>query len=214
MICPYCGMNTSTDPNAPENPSFCPNCGSPLHQDAYGQGQPAGSQYNQADQQYGQYDQYGQADQQYGQTDPFGQNQQYNSQPTYTYSDPNGGYGQNGYNGYNTGNNPYGMQGYSGPKIWAVLAYLLGWPGFLIALLVDGKNEFTKFHLNQALVLNIVRIVLEILSRTIAKRGILSFAVGILGLAVFVFAIIGIVNAAQGKMKELPLFGSFHLMDK
>jgi uncharacterized membrane protein len=41
------------------------------------------------------------------------------------------------------------------------------------------------------------------------------FIIGpLLGIACIVFFIMGIINASSGKMKELPLIGGIHLLDK
>ena len=83
----------------------------------------------------------------------------------------------------------------------AVLAYL----GILvlIPLLVEpAKNSpFVRFHANQGLILLIV--------------GLLS-AIPVLGCVVGVFCLVltimGIINAVNGRMKELPLIGRFRLL--
>ena len=84
-------------------------------------------------------------------------------------------------------------------KVMAVLAYI----GilFLIPLLAAPNSRFARFHANQGLVL--------FLGLIPFVGWIISGAIGIVCLA---FMIIGIVNAANGKAKELPLIGSFKLI--
>ena len=43
-------------------------------------------------------------------------------------------------------------------------------------------------------------------------RGVIKFATGAVGLVFVVFAVIGIVNAAQGIAKELPLVGKIKIL--
>ena len=88
-------------------------------------------------------------------------------------------------------------------RIWAVLAYL----GVLVLvpLLVAKDSPFARFHTNQGLVLLIASAVVTVLSK-------LAFFAGLLSLPLFVFAIMGIINALRGQEKELPLIGHFRLL--
>ena len=96
-------------------------------------------------------------------------------------------------------------------KVMAVLAYI----GilFLIPLLAAPNSRFARFHANQGLVLFLAEVVLGaaggVLGLIPFVGWIISSAIGIVCLA---FMIIGIVNAANGKAKELPLIGSFKLI--
>ena len=88
-------------------------------------------------------------------------------------------------------------------KVTGIVGYI-GWIGWLIAFLA-GDKEGAKFHLNQALVLNIASII----------SGILAFipVVGsVLGIVVFVFWILGIVAAIKEEEKELPLIGKIRIL--
>lgn len=96
-------------------------------------------------------------------------------------------------------------------KGMAVLAYI----GilFLIPLLAAPNSRFARFHTNQGLVLFLAEVVLGaaggVLGLIPFVGWIISSAIGIVCLA---FMFIGIVNAANGKAKELPLIGSFKLI--
>ncbi len=90
-------------------------------------------------------------------------------------------------------------------KVMAVLAYII----FLIPLLAAKDSPFAKFHTNQGLVLFIGAIA----SSIIAAIPIIGWIVApILGLAVTILSIIGIVNALGGKAKELPIIGKFKIL--
>lgn len=85
----------------------------------------------------------------------------------------------------------------------AILAYL----GILIVVpfVTDAKNDpFVKFHLKQGLVIVIGWFALVILGFV----PVLNFIVPILWIGLGILDLIGIINAAQGKMKDLPLIGS------
>ena len=80
-------------------------------------------------------------------------------------------------------------------KTMAIVGYIT-WIGFIIAMVSDSKNStFTKFHLNQSLILNIASLVCTFI----------PVVGGILALVVFVFWIMAIVSAVNGEMKSLPL---------
>ncbi len=96
-------------------------------------------------------------------------------------------------------------------KTMAILAYFL----FFIPLLTDAKDSpFAKFHANQSLVLLIFSfggyIVASVL--TVVLIGFLLYPV--IMIASLVFFVMGLINASNGQMKELPLIGGIHLLDK
>jgi uncharacterized membrane protein len=96
-------------------------------------------------------------------------------------------------------------------KVMGVLAYI----GilFIIPLLAAPNSKFARFHANQGLVLFIADVVLGVAAKLVSfipvVGWVISIAVGVVGLA---FMILGIVNAANGKAKELPLIGNFKLL--
>ncbi len=109
-------------------------------------------------------------------------------------------------------------------KVMALLSYICvcSIPLFLIPLLAAKNSKFARFHTNQGLVLWIANIAVSIV------MGIISFIIGLLGVAVLsgivtlvstlislfflVLMILGIVNAATGKAKELPVIGKIKLL--
>ena len=103
-------------------------------------------------------------------------------------------------------------------KAMAILAYF--GPLVLIPIFAAKQSKFARYHSNQGLVLLIASILYgiaySILSSIIlAISWRLYFIVSIIGLVsivVTVLAIIGIINAATGKAKELPLIGKFKIV--
>ena len=99
-------------------------------------------------------------------------------------------------------------------KIMAVLAYL-SWL-VLIPLFAAKDSKFARFHCNQGLVLAIceivVSIVLGILSAIPFLGFIFSIILALFSLVCFIFSILGIINAVNGRAKELPLIGSYKLL--
>mgnify|MGYP003397937869 CR=1 FL=1 len=92
-------------------------------------------------------------------------------------------------------------------KVTGIIAYLtlIGW---LIAYLA-GDKEGAKFHLNQALVLAICNIANVIIGMIPIIGGFLS---SIISIIILIFAILGIVYAAQDQEKELPLIGTIKIL--
>lgn len=104
----------------------------------------------------------------------------------------------------------------SNDKLMAVLSYfgLL----VLVPIFAAKDSKFARFHANQGLLLFIVEIVWQIAAGIVG--GVLS-AIGIsivanlldlVGLVFLVFAIMGIVYAAKGEEKELPVIGQYKIL--
>lgn len=153
----------------------------------------------------------------------------------------NGGAQFNGNGGQNfqqaapkeTASTYYGKQQYApiaqdnvANKGAAICAYFgLLW---LVPLLTAKHSPFAKFHTNQAILVFIVSVIVNIITgifRTIFTNlawnfwdayGFFMFVAGIftvIGLVIpIALSIVGIVFAAQGKIKEIPVLGQFHLL--
>lgn len=92
-------------------------------------------------------------------------------------------------------------------KIFGVLSYI----GilFLVGLLAAPESKFAKFHANQGCVLFIAAVAVNV----VWVVPILGWIVGFFGwIAVLVLAIMGIVNALNGKMEKLPLIGDIEII--
>ena len=94
-------------------------------------------------------------------------------------------------------------------KVMAILAYL----GilFIIPLLAAKNSKFARFHTNQGIVLFIAAILVNIVASILGKIH-LGFIGWILDVVVFIFVLLGIINAAQGKAKELPFIGKYKIL--
>ena len=93
-------------------------------------------------------------------------------------------------------------------KAMAILAYII----FLIPLLAAKDSKFAMYHANQGLVLFLLALAVNVVGGIIPFLGwfvILPFG----NLFVIVLAILGIVNAAKGEAKPLPLIGGFKLLN-
>lgn len=89
-------------------------------------------------------------------------------------------------------------------KGMAIVAYIL----FFVPLLTEAKDSpFVKFHVKQAIVLIISSIVVSILGTIIPIIG--WILAPIISLVLFVFWIMGIMNAVNGEAKQVPVVGKY-----
>ena len=99
-------------------------------------------------------------------------------------------------------------------KVMAILSYL-SWL-VLIPLIAGRESKFVKFHVNQGIVLAISELIALFIVRILKGLPYIGFVFGILGSAVtivcLILAVIGMVNASNGKAKELPLVGKIRLI--
>lgn len=103
-------------------------------------------------------------------------------------------------------------------KAMGVLAYL-SWL-VLIPIFAAKDSKFARFHANQGLVLLIASaifgvarwILSEILFAISWRLYFVTIIISLFGLVFLALAIIGIVNAATGKAKELPVIGQIRIL--
>ncbi len=89
-------------------------------------------------------------------------------------------------------------------KIIAAIGYL--WILFLLPLLLKKESEYCQFHAKQGMVLFITSIVLMVIN-IIPILGQIIFFLGSITIAVL--ALLGFVNALQGRKWKLPILGGF-----
>jgi uncharacterized membrane protein len=103
-------------------------------------------------------------------------------------------------------------------KTMSILAYIL----FFVPLITGAyrTSESVKFHTNQgtvlfifALIYGVAYSILTVILIFIPVVGWIIIALlGFLSLGILALCVIGIVNAAQGEMKPLPLIGTFRII--
>ncbi len=99
----------------------------------------------------------------------------------------------------------YDAQDIEKNKVMAVLAYIL----FFIPLLAAKESKFARFHTNQGLVLFLGGIIASV----VAVIPVIGWIIApIAGLVITVLAVIGIINALNGRAKELPVIGKFKIL--
>lgn len=90
----------------------------------------------------------------------------------------------------------------------------------LIPILAAPNSRFARYHANQGLVLFIVEIAYSIVEMILGMifglipvvGTILNAILGLVHIVFIVLSVLGIVNAANGEAKELPVIGKFRLL--
>lgn len=105
-------------------------------------------------------------------------------------------------------------------KVMGILAYL-SWL-VIVPWIAAKESPFARYHTNQGPVLAIVEIAWWILSAILTAIATAAYSLGflavigviswILGIVFLVFSILGIVNAAKGEMKPLPIIGGIKIL--
>lgn len=91
-------------------------------------------------------------------------------------------------------------------KAMAILAYFI----FFIPLLVAKDSKFAMYHANQGFLLLITSLGLYLAASIIPFIGFVLWP--IVKVFIFILTIIGIINAAKGEMKPLPIIGGAKLL--
>lgn len=89
-------------------------------------------------------------------------------------------------------------------KIMSVLAYI--GPLVIVSYITAKDNPTVKFHIKQGLVLLVAEVALWVIGSMLF---VLWPLIGLVNFALVVLAIIGILNAVNGKEKPLPILGKF-----
>lgn len=190
MVCSNCGTNNR------DGSDFCMNCGMSLATQQAAQqnrqaqtGQPQQSQQSQQSQQ----GQQGQYSNQYG-----GQGQ------------CNGGY-VGGYSQNNVYTDPYNHNGefdkadISKNKVFAMLPYLMGWIGVIVALIASRESKYVGFHVRQALKLSVTKTLLGIIALVLCWTIIAPIVAGVMIVILWVVQIISFFSVCSGNAVEAPI---------
>ncbi len=105
---------------------------------------------------------------------------------------------------------PAGEGSVESRTLMSVLAYI----GILVLIpYFSGdakKDEFVKFHTQQGMVLFVIEIALLVLSILVSMAvPMLSIFGTLIGFGLLILSVLGVVNAAKGEKKELPVVGAY-----
>ena len=99
-------------------------------------------------------------------------------------------------------------------KVMGVLAYL-SWL-VLIPLFAARNSPFARFHCNQGIVLALAEVLAGVILGIGRRLPLIGWAFRLVGglasVAWIVLAVIGILNALNGRAKELPLIGGIKIL--
>lgn len=181
MLCSNCGIENR------DGSDFCMNCGMSLVQ------QPRQSQQTQA------------------QTEQQTNRNTYQNGQNYTN---NCGYGE-GYVHSNAYVDPYNhtaefdREDVSQNKVFAMLPYLLGWIGLIVALIASRDSKFVGFHVRQALKISVSKTLLGIIALLLCWTVVVPIAAGIMYLILWIVRIISFFSVCSGNAIEAPIVRSF-----
>lgn len=107
---------------------------------------------------------------------------------------------------------PQDINNNKGLSVLAYIGFL-----FLVPLLACPNSKFARYHTNQGLVLFLLEFALGVVIGILGIIPIAGLIIGGLlsavgGIFTLVLMIMGIINAAQGQAKELPLIGKITLL--
>lgn len=119
----------------------------------------------------------------------------------------------------------YDPQDIANNKVMAVLSYL----GILVLIpwFAAPQSRFARFHAKQGITLFLVQVAYSVLSvllgliktphyyyfiEYMATPWYISLLIFLIGIPVLVLTILGIVNAATGRAKELPIIGNIKIV--
>lgn len=119
------------------------------------------------------------------------------------------------FNQNNMGNQQQGeytQEDISKNKVMAIIAYLSIL--VIVPILAAKDSKFARFHANQGLILFIASVGYSIIYSILGSflPTFLMMIISLCSLGLLVLAIIGIINAANGQAKELPLIGNFTIL--
>lgn len=103
-------------------------------------------------------------------------------------------------------------QDISDNKVYAMLVYLMGTIGIIIALLAAQSSRFVAFHVRQALKIVAVNLLMGIISAVLIWTFIVPIAAGVMVVVFWVIKIICFFQVCSGKAKEPAIIRSLGFM--
>jgi len=191
MICPKCGSEMN------DGSAFCTKCGASLGGNAQNNnnGMPQGNpQQGNAQMNNGMP----QGNPQMNNGMPYGNPQMNNGAPYgQPYTDPKDHTAE------------FAAKDISDNKVMAMVAYLLGTVGVIIALLASRESAYASFHVRQALKITVVSILIGIITLVLCWTIIVPIAGAVCYIILFVVRIICFFQVCSGKAKEAAIVSSF-----
>lgn len=142
---------------------------------------------------------------------------------SYMYGGQNARYGQNpnmnqGYQQYYAPIDPYDhtsefdAKDISDNKVIAMLAYLMGTVGVIVALLASGESPYVAFHVRQSLKYTVLSVLSGLVGAVLFWTFIVPIAVAIFVGVLWICKIIAFVSVCKGQAKEPHIVRSLKFM--
>ena len=179
MICPKCGSKM------PDDSAFCTRCGASLH---------TGTQENQNSQ-----------GTPYGYGNPQGNNGAYYGNPQMNNGMP---YGQP-YVDPKDHSAEFDGKDIADHKLFAMLPYLLGILGTIVALLVAKDSPYVGFHVREGIRILVSEVLLGLITVVLCWTVVVPIAAAVCFIILLVVRIISFVNVCNGKAKEAAIVSNF-----
>ena len=103
-------------------------------------------------------------------------------------------------------------QDISDNKVYAMLCYLMGTIGIIIALLASSESPYLKFHIRQAVKISVTSMLLCIAAIVLCWTLIVPAAAGVLSIVIFVIRIISFFRICSGRSVEPELVRSLNFL--
>ena len=97
-------------------------------------------------------------------------------------------------------------------KVFAMLCYLMGIFGIIIALLASNSSKYAMFHVRQALKFEVANILMFICTIILLWTIIVPIAYGIMSTVLWVIKIIAFFQICSGKAKEPAIIRSLKFL--
>lgn len=208
MNCPKCGSEMA------DGSAFCTKCGASLA----GENAQAGAAQQNLNAQQGMPQQnatpqmngmpQGNPNPQMNGMPQGGPNPQMNGMP-YGNPNPQQGMPQQPYYDPKDHTGEFDAKDISDNKVMAMMPYLMGTVGIIIALLASRDSAYTAFHVRQALKITVVSALVGIITALLFWTVIVPIAGGICLVILFVVRIICFFQICSGKAKEPAIISSF-----
>lgn len=100
----------------------------------------------------------------------------------------------------------------SGRNLVAAISYVLGFVTGIVILMVEKDDKFIRFHAMQSTIATGSLFILNVILGLIFSRlGIFSFLSNISGIVIWLvilyFCVVSFINAYNGRVSKLPIFG-------
>ena len=180
MICPKCGSEMS------DGSTFCTKCGAALGEQA------------QANTQQQMNNGMPQGNPQMNNGAPYGNPQMNNGMP---YAQP--------YVNPKDHTAEFDAKDISDNKVIAMLPYLMGIIGVIIALLAAKDSDYARFHIHEALKITVLSVLVGLITAVLCWTIIVPIAGGVCSIILLVVRIISFCQVCSGKAKEAAIVSSF-----